>query len=325
MKSSHNDLTDLIDGQITPLQKIDHPLFSRHDVELFIKREDLVHPQISGNKWYKLKHNLLHAKAQGFTRLVSFGGAFSNHLHALAFAGHYFGFETIGFVRGELSEPLNPTLADAVGWGMKLHSLSRSEYLRRHEADFVQQLVDPLQRCFVIPEGGANEWALAGCADIVTGISQQLPDYDYVCVPCGTGATLAGIVAALEASERAGKVTTLGFSALKGNKSLAGEVSTMLTGFSTAEISNWQIIDEFHGGGFAKITPELVAFMQQWHQQTGIALEPLYTGKMLLGLCELVERGFFAAGSKIVAVHTGGMQGIRGMQTQIDKLTLTDS
>ena len=321
MKSSNNDLTDLTHAQITPLQKIDHALFSRHNVELFIKREDLVHPQISGNKWYKLRHNLLYAREQGFTRLVSFGGAFSNHLHALAFAGHYFGFETIGFVRGEVHEPLNPTLADAVGWGMKLYPLSRSEYRRRSEAAFVQRLVEPLQRCFVIPEGGANEWALAGCADILTGISQQLADYDYVCVPCGTGATLAGIVAALEASGRAGKVKVLGFSALKGNKSLVGEVSTMLADFSVAGINNWQIIDEFHGGGFAKITPELVAFMQQWYEQTGIALEPLYTGKMLLGLCELVARGDFAAGSKLVAVHTGGMQGVRGMQTQIDKFT----
>lgn len=325
MKPSNYELSDLTYDQLTPLQKIDHPLFSRHDVELFIKREDLVHPLISGNKWYKLKHNLLHARAQGFTRLVSFGGAFSNHLHALAFAGHYFGFETIGYIRGEVSEPLNPTLADAVGWGMRLEPLSRSQYRRRHEIDFVQQLVEPLQRCFVIPEGGANEWALAGCADIVTGISQQLPDYDYVCLPCGTGATLAGVTAALAVSEHAGNVQVLGFSALKGNKSLVGEVSTMLTDFTGADINNWQIIDEFHGGGFAKITPELIAFMQQWYQQTGIALEPLYTGKMLLGLCELVERGFFPAGAKIVAVHTGGMQGIRGMQAKIDKFVTVNS
>jgi len=322
MNSPPSSLADLAHRQITPLQKIDHPLFSRHGVELFIKREDQVHAQISGNKWYKLKHNLLHAKQQGFTRLVSFGGAYSNHLHALAFAGHHFGFETIGFIRGEISEPLNPTLADAVGWGMKLHFLTRSEYRRRHDSEFVQQLVEPFQRCFVIPEGGANQWALAGCADIVEGISSQLADYDYVCVPCGTGATLAGIVAALARFDNKDKVKTLGFVALKGHSSLVDGISNMLADFSDVEITHWQLIDEFHCGGFAKITPELISFMQQWQQQTGIALEPLYTGKMLLGLCELVKRGFFAAGSKIVAVHTGGMQGVRGMQARIDKLKL---
>lgn len=321
MSFSNNNLSDLAGCQITPLQKIEHPLFVRHDVELFIKREDLVHPQISGNKWYKLKHNLIHAKQQGFTRLVSFGGAFSNHLHALAFAGHHFGFETVGFIRGEINEPLNPTLADAVGWGMTLHALSRKEYRRRHEAAFVQQLVEPFQRCFVIPEGGANEWALAGCADIVAGISRQLPDYDYVCLPCGTGATLAGIVAGLGASDRTSKVKVLGFSALKGQTSLADEILSMLADFTDAETVSWQIIDEFHCGGFAKINSELVTFMNQWYQQTGIGLDPLYTGKMMLGLCELVERGAFAAGSKVVAVHTGGMQGVRGMQAQIDKLS----
>lgn len=326
MSSSNTDLPDLTHRQITPLQKIDHPLFNRHGVELFIKREDLVHPQISGNKWYKLKYNLLHAREQGFTRIVSFGGAFSNHLHALAFAGHQFGFQTIGFIRGEVTKPLNPTLADAADWGMELHFLSRSEYRRRHEPEFVTQLVEPHQPCFVIPEGGANEYALAGCAEIVETISQQLPDYDYVCVPCGTGATLAGIVAALNPSnsKRAGKsrAQVLGFKALKGHVSLADDISTMLAGETGVDAVPWQLIDEFHCGGFAKITPELVTFMQQWQQQTGIALEPLYTGKMLFGLCELVERGFFAAGTKIVAVHTGGMQGLRGMQARIERLAL---
>jgi len=321
MKPSNRDVNDLAYSQITPLQKVDHPLFIRHGVELYIKREDLLHPQISGNKWYKLKYNLLHAKEQGYTRLVSFGGAFSNHLHALAFAGHHYGFETIGFIRGEVIEPLNPTLADAVGWGMKLHSLSRSEYRRRHEPAFVRQLVEPFQRCFVIPEGGANQWAIAGCADIVEGISQQLPDYDYVCVPCGTGATLAGIVAALDSTVE-NSAQALGFTALKGHASLASEVANMLSDFGCSDGLRWQLVDEFHCGGFAKITPELVLFMRQWQQQTGIALDPLYTGKMLLGLCELLKRGFFTAGSKVVAVHTGGMQGVRGMQAQIERLTL---
>lgn len=307
----------LLDDQpITPLQKIDHPLFQQHDVALYIKREDLVHTQISGNKWYKLKHNLQHAKDQGFSRLVSFGGAFSNHLHALAFAGQQFAFETIGVVRGERPERLNPTLADAEEWGMRLHFVSRADYRRRHDAEFVAKLVEPYQPCFVIPEGGANQWALAGCRDIVAGINQQLTDFDVVCVPCGTGATLAGIVSALD-----GRAEVLGFSALKGATSLINEISVMVAEFDAKSATQWHLIDEFHCGGFAKMTSELVAFMQGWQQQTGVALDPVYTGKMMMGLCELLKRGYFPAGTTIVAVHTGGMQGLRGMQDRIDRLS----
>jgi len=308
---------NLLDDQpITPLQKIDHPLFQQYGVELYIKREDLVHKQISGNKWYKLKHNLQHAKDQGFSRLVSFGGAFSNHLHAMAFAGQQFGFETIGIVRGERPELLNPTLADAEQWGMQLQFLSRTDYRRRHDAAFVAKLVEPHQPCFVIPEGGANQWALAGCADIVEGINHQLTDFDIVCVPCGTGATLAGIVVAL-----GGNTEVLGFPALKGATSLVDEIRAMITEFDAESATQWHLVDEFHCGGFAKITSELVAFMQCWQQQTGVALDPVYTGKMMMGLCELLRRDYFPVGTRIVAVHTGGMQGLRGMQEKMTRLS----
>jgi len=308
---------NLLDDQpITPLQKIDHPLFQQYGVELYIKREDLVHKQISGNKWYKLKHNLQHAKDQGFSRLVSFGGAFSNHLHAMAFAGQQLGFETIGFVRGERPALLNPTLADAEQWGMQLQFLSRTDYRRRHDAAFVAKLVEPYQPCFVIPEGGANQWALAGCADIVEGINHQLTDFDVVCVPCGTGATLAGIVVAL-----GGNTEVLGFPALKGATSLVGEIRAMIAEFDAGCATQWHLVDEFHCGGFAKITPELVAFMQCWQQQTGVALDPVYTGKMMMGLCELLKRDYFPVGTRIVAVHTGGMQGLRGMQEKMTRLS----
>lgn len=319
MSFSGSHQLSLLEQRVTPLQQVDHPLFRHHGLDLYIKREDLIHQQISGNKWYKLKHNLRYAAEQGFTRLVSFGGAFSNHLHALAYAGQQFGFQTTGFIRGEPVEPLNPTLADMQQWGMHLQFLSRSDYRRRHEPEFVARLVQAWQPCFVIPEGGANQWALAGCSEIVEGISRQLTNYDYVCVPCGTGATLAGIVAALDK-----RVQVLGFSALRGAHSQGGEIAAMVASFvgsrSTQNIAQWSLVDEFHCGGFAKISVELMAFIELWQQQTGIALEPVYTGKMLMGLCELVKRGYFPTGAKIVAVHTGGMQGIRGLQAQIDRL-----
>jgi len=307
---------DLLDhSPDTPLQKVDHPLFQQQGVELYIKREDLIHPLISGNKWYKLKHNLQYAKQQGFSRLVSFGGAFSNHLHALAFAGQQFGFETIGIIRGELIQPFNPTLTDAQQWGMQFEFLSRAAYRCRHDAEFVAQLVEKYEPCFVIPEGGANQWALKGCADIVAGIDQQLPEYDYLCLPCGTGATLAGVTAAASHNTK-----VLGFSALKGAVSLGDEISNMIFEFSPDNFTQWQLLDEFHCGGFAKLSPQLVTFMRWWQQQTGIELDPVYTGKMMMGLCELLKRDYFPAGSKIVAVHTGGMQGVRGMQEQMERM-----
>lgn len=306
----------MLETRPTPLQEIHHPLLKKYHVELFIKREDLIHPLISGNKWHKLKYNLEVARAQGFSRVLSFGGAYSNHLHALGWAGQKFGFETIGVIRGELIEPLNPTLADVTGWGMKLHALTRSDYRRRHDAAFVAELSNRYQPCYVIPEGGANALALKGCGEIVADINRQLPAYDFLCVPCGTGATLAGLATTLQADVR-----LLGFSALKGYPQLSDDISRMLSDQGAATEANWQIIDGFHCGGFGKITAELVHFMSAWQRQTAIPLDPLYTGKMLLGLFELLEGGCFKAGSRIVAVHTGGLQGSRGLQTKMDQLS----
>ena len=305
----------MLESPSTPLQKIQHPLLKKYRVQLYIKREDLIHPLISGNKWYKLKYNLIAAKIQGFSRVLSFGGAYSNHLHALAWAGKEYGFETVGVIRGELIDPLNPTLCDVTAWGMKLHPVSRTDYRRRHDEDFVTQLRAHYQPCYVVPEGGANALALKGCAEIVEGVDEQLDHYDYLCVPCGTGATLAGISQALKPGVR-----LLGFSALKKYTQFGVDIGRM---YETADLpgrDNWQIIDGFHCGGFGKISIELIRFMTQWQDQTGIALDPIYTGKMMMGLFELLEGGFFKAGSSIVAVHTGGLQGLRGMKAKMDQL-----
>lgn len=310
----------MLETPLTPLQKIQHPLLKKYSVQLYIKREDLIHPLISGNKWYKLKYNLIEAKAQGFKRILSFGGAYSNHLHALAWAGQRYNFETVGVIRGELVEPLNPTLQDLREWGMELHPVSRSEYRLRHDAGFLAGLRDTYSPCYVVPEGGANALALKGCGEIVTAIDEQLDHYDYLCVPCGTGATLAGMSLALKSGRR-----LLGFSALKNYTQFGADIGRMLDSASLSGRGNWQIIDAFHCGGFGKINLELVNFMAGWQRQTGIALDPIYTGKMLMGLFELLEGGYFKAGSRIVVVHTGGLQGLRGMKKKIDQLLSASS
>ena len=299
----------------TPVQQIKHPLFDAKKITLYIKREDLVHPEISGNKWYKLKHNLRYAKSQGIRRLISFGGAYSNHLHALAYAGHALGLETVGFIRGERREPLNPTLKDAEAWGMSLRFLPRSDYRRRHDQDFVAHLTKRLEPCLVIPEGGANSLALLGCGEIVEGIYQQLESPDYLCVPCGTGATLAGIVNAVDV-----RTKVLGFPALKGVESLQHDIHAMLAQCGYNGGVDWRLIDRFHCGGFAKVNSELARFMDGWCKKTGVALEPVYTGKMMMGVCQLAEEGYFPSGTQVVAVHTGGMQGLRGLEGKLQQL-----
>lgn len=302
--------------QLPHLQPINSPLLTRKGVELWVQREDLVHPRISGNKWYKLKYNIEQAVAQGAGALLSFGGAYSNHLHALAYAGKVNGLKTVGVVRGELIQPLNPTLQDAVDWGMELLPVSRSDYQRRHNAEFQQQLAASFEPCVVIPEGGANALALKGCAEIAVSVRQQLPAFDYLCVACGTGATLAGLITGMQG--HAAKV--LGFCTLKGLQDLEPQVTEWLTGSGVDDLPAWQIEHRFHCGGFAKINRELVLFMEHWKTFSDIPLEPLYTGKMFYGLFQMIEQGYFRAGDRIVAVHTGGLQGLRGMQAKMDKL-----
>lgn len=298
------------------LQKVRHPLLAQKMVRLLISRVDLQHPQISGNKWYKLKHNIAQAKAGGVRRLVSFGGAYSNHLHALAYAGQLNDIETVGLVRGELIEPLNATLSDAVQWGMKLTAVPRTEYRLRHDASAVQRLVAPFVPCMVIPEGGANCRAVRGCAEIAQNIETQMEHVDYLCVPCGTGATLAGLVSGL--TNRNTQV--LGFSALKGLLDIEEKVAKLLYSVNASMDISWQINHEYHCGGFARVSPELVCFLDKWRAFSDIPLEPIYTGKMLFGLFRLIEANYFPRGSNIVAIHTGGLQGLRGMEHKLARM-----
>jgi 1-aminocyclopropane-1-carboxylate deaminase len=302
----------------TPLQQIETDLLTTKKIKLYIKREDLNHPTIQGNKYRKLKYNLTAAKAEGKMTLLTFGGAFSNHIFAAAAAGKAFGFRAIGVIRGERIEPLNPTLAYAEANGMTLHFVSRSAYRNKENADFIEDLKRQFGDFYLLPEGGSNALAVKGCAEIVDEIKI---DFDVICSAVGTGGTLAGLILGAK-----GRGEVLGFSALKGGDFLKDEIEGLLKSKSENEIGNekWQLITDYHFGGYAKFKPELIDFMNDFKRQFGIQLEPIYTGKMMFGIFDLIQNDFFKPNTTIIAIHTGGLQGIEGFNERFGGILKMD-
>ena len=273
----------------------------KYGVHLFLKREDNMHPFISGNKYRKLKYNIEEAKKSGVSKLLTFGGAYSNHIAAVAFAGQEFGFETIGIIRGdELEDKIqeNPTLLFAKGCGMQFKFISRESFREKHTMSFIEKLKQEFYDFYLLPEGGTNELAVKGCEEILTEADNY---FDYVCCAMGTGGTISGIINSSKDSQQ-----ILGFPALKGSF-LKEDISRFVTN------KNWSIINEYHFGGYAKINIELIQFINQFKKENNIQLDPVYTGKMMFGIFDLLEKGCFKKGSKILAIHTGGLQGISGM------------
>lgn len=291
---------------ISSLDKIDDPLFQSRGIELWLKRDDLLHPVISGNKWRKLKYILDHALSLNTQKIISMGGAHSNHLHALAYIGKSLGIKTHGLIRGERPTELNPTLSDLFAWGMSVEFVSRSEFrqFRTHKA--YDSMPEIQIGEYWLPEGGAMELALLGVAELV---DELVMDYDIVCVPCGTATTMAGIINAVPKDKQ-----VLGFSALKRADFLSADILQML-GKKLCHSKTWSIELDYHFGGFAKTSSVLLDFINTFEQTQGIKLEPIYTGKMLYGIYALIKQGFFKPGQKIIAVHTGGLQGNRGFVT----------
>ena len=279
----------------TPYQSLDIP----YPVQLTVKRLDLIHPHISGNKFYKLKYNLLAAKQQGCTQVLTFGGAFSNHIAATAYAAHYFGLGSIGIIRGEelAKKALNSTLQMAQDFGMQLHFVSRDEYRLRHDATYLQQLQQRHPHTYIIPEGGTNALAIQGCEEVLS--QHDVANFDVICCAVGTGGTIAGIIKSSSALQH-----ILGFPALKGDF-LKDEIRQW-----TAK-TNWSLTDAYCCGGYAKTTPELLQFMQDFEQQHDIPLEQVYTAKMMLGIFDLIQQDYFPENTRILAIHTGGLQGKR--------------
>lgn len=282
----------------SPVQFLPDPFPEPMPIRLYLKRDDLLHPLVSGNKWRKLKYNLLAAREQGYQTLLTFGGAYSNHLYATAAAGRVFGFSTIGIVRGEelRNARLNPTLTFCRSCGMQLRFVSRGEYRQKDDPAFLTHLIDQFGPCYVIPEGGTNELAIRGTAEIMPEIIVQLGRTpDYVCCAVGTGGTVAGL-----AQTAPPETNVLGFLSLKA------------ADFQLPEPANYQIETAYHFGGYAKTTPELLDFIRSFEQRTTVLIEQVYTGKMLYGIYDLARRGRFPDGATVVAVHTGGLQGRSG-------------
>jgi len=277
------------------------------DVELFIKREDKLHPHISGNKYRKLKYNLISAKEQKKDILLTFGGAFSNHIAATAAAGMEFGFKTIGIIRGEeLVNRIadNPTLTFAKQCGMQFKFISRKDYRNKNDSQFLAVLENEFGNFYSLPEGGTNELAIKGCEEILT---KEDAVFDYVCVPVGTGGTISGLINSTKEHQR-----VLGFPALKGDF-LQKEIKSLTSK------NNWKLITDYHFGGYGKINSDLITFINQFKERTRVPLDPVYTGKMLFGIVDLIRKGYFKKGSKILAIHTGGLQGIQGMNMKLQQ------
>jgi 1-aminocyclopropane-1-carboxylate deaminase len=279
-----------------------------NSISVTIKREDLIHPFVSGNKFRKLKYNLIQAKEEGQDTLLTFGGAYSNHIAAVAYAGKEKGFKTIGIVRGdELRDKIasNPTLQFAQNNGMEFEFVSREEYRLKSETAFVENLKRKYGEFYLIPEGGTNERAIIGCEEILTKEDEQ---FNYICCSVGTGGTIAGIINSVMPHQK-----VLGFPALKGDF-LKDEIRTFVTAIRD---ENWELITEYHFGGYGKVNQDLVAFINQFYKKNNIPLDPIYTGKMVFGVMDKIANNYFPAESKILLVHTGGIQGIEGMNTQL--------
>src|SRR5579875_612524 len=281
----------------SPVQEVRDDELARAGVRLWLKRDDLIHAELPGNKWRKLKYNLAAAAGQQSRCLLTFGGAYSNHIRATAAAGYYGGFATVGVIRGEQHDPLNWSLRYAASRGMRLRYLDRAAYRRRASPDLIAGLRAELGDFYLLPEGGSNDLAVHGCAEIPAEIGT---DFDVICCPCGTGGTLAGIAAGLGPGQRA-----VGFSALRGASSLDGEVAELQRRTFGHATGNWTINHDFHFGGFARRPQELDAFIAGFRTRHGITLEWVYVAKMLCGICALAEAGTFAPGTRIVAVVTG--------------------
>ncbi len=295
----------------SPLQQVQSPLLTRKGVSLFVKRDDLIHPLLSGNKWRKLKYNIIEAKRQGKTTLLSFGGAYSNHIHALAAAGKLLGFRTIGIIRGEKPSRLSPTLQFAQAQGMELRFISRAEYREKKRQACQEHWQAEFPDAYILPEGGSNVAALPGCAEIIAEIDQQLGYSRYIiAAPVGSGGTVAGLLKAKPSPE------VLGCAVLKNGEFLREDIASLLQ----RSVEDFVLLTRYHCGGYAKAPDYLLEFIRQFRQEFGIVLEPVYSGKLFYALFDLIENDYFAPETSLVALHTGGLQGLAGFGMTNEKL-----
>lgn len=292
---------------------IAHPICKAHDVHLDIKRLDLLHPLVNGNKWFKLKYNVQRALEAEHQTLLTLGGAWSNHIHAAAAAGEAAGIRTIGVIRGEEPATYSNTLRFAKEHGMELKFISRLDYEERNTEEFKAWLHDEYGAFHFVPEGGSNYYGVNGCMEILT--VNDLNTYSHIVCACGTGATLAGMLLSSK-----GRGQFIGFSALKGGDFLRDEVVKHIEYFLMDRMlaeefrSQFNIETAYHFGGYGKWNDELIAFIRQMEIDYSLPLDQVYTGKALFGLLKKIEQNEIERGSKVLFIHTGGLQGRAGCE-----------
>ncbi|NND15368.1 MAG: 1-aminocyclopropane-1-carboxylate deaminase/D-cysteine desulfhydrase [Eudoraea sp.] len=292
-------------------EHISLPLLTEHGIHLDVKREDLLHPVISGNKFRKLKYNLELARERGSTTLLTFGGAYSNHILATACAGKESGFQTIGVIRGEEiidKWQENPTLSKAQAYGMQFRFVSRDDYRRKDDPNWLEEFLGNSNDVYVIPEGGSNFPGVKGCEEILTPSDKT---YDYICCAVGTGGTIAGIVNSSDPGQ-----PVIGFPVLR-TSGITKDIRRYISQ------TNLTLEHSYHFGGYAKATSSLIQFMNSFRENTGILLDPVYTAKLFFGIFDMIKNEKFPRESKILAIHTGGLQGITAMNEKLSKQNLT--
>ncbi len=281
----------------TPIQEIQDVAFDKAGVRVLIKREDLNHSFVSGNKWWKLKYNLEEAIKLDHTTLLTFGGAYSNHIYATAAAANELGLKSIGIIRGEETLPLNHTLSFAVDQGMQLQYVYRELYRVKTEQHFINQLHEKFGNFYLIPEGGTNSLAVKGVTEFAKSLGD---DFDYLCCAVGTGGTLAGLIQGVSEKKK-----VLGFSVLKGGDFLKEEVKELL---DSGTHDNWEIVTDYHFGGYGKVNSQLLKFIQRFNDKQQIQLEYVYTGKAISGVFDMINKNIFSKGSTILFIHSGGVR-----------------
>lgn len=268
--------------------------------QLYIKRDDLINKDFGGNKWRKLKYNIEYFNKSSHNYLLTFGGAFSNHIASVAKFCKGQNINCIGVIRGEHIDHNNPTLINARNDGMKLHHVPKSEYALKENSDLIKQIIRNYDNPYIIPEGGANSLGTKGVEEIMTELKKQIPDVNYIVVPAGTGTTAAGIIEKSNPGQKIFVINVLKHDGM--NDMIASQLSVRRT--------NWTVINDYHMGGFAKVNPGLIHFINHFRKRFDIQLDPVYTGKMMFAINDMMERSVFRKGANIAAIHTGGLQGV---------------
>ena len=310
-----------IEPRYADIEPLPASIFTEKNITVSVLRLDRYLPQLSGNKYFKLKYNLRHIVEAGFTTVISFGGAYSNHLHALAFACQCLNIQLIAVIRGERPAKLSATLQDIEAMGGHLTFVTRQSYRQRHTFDYQAELIAQYDNAYCLPEGGSNVLALQGSREIVTHIRNHIgSQFDTVLVACGTGATAAGIAAELKARQR-----VLAISVLKSALGLHEDIQRLLLAAQIQPQADWQILHDYAGAGYGKCDKPLAEFIRWLKDNTGIETEPVYTGKLFSALFAMAKADVFKPGERLVVIHSGGMQGLRGMQARLDALLETQS